>query len=158
MKKSSTKLQAQYIRPGYANSKIKKKLGFDLHGVLDAKSKSFSVLLKDLIRQGWEIHIITGGTWKKERHTLRRLGIPFTHFFSIVDHHVAQGTGITWDKKGNAHLDPSIWDRTKGLYCEAHHISMHFDDSDIYGLFFKTPYVRYFSKDTDREAKLHNNY
>ena len=157
LKTTLKKPQPQFVRRGYKNSSIKrKKLGFDIHGVLDTKSSVFRMLLQDLIRQGWEIHILTGGTWKNEQHTLKRLGIPFTHFFSIVDHHVAVGSKVKWDKSGNAHLDPSLWDRTKALYCKTHGITIHFDDSDIYGFYFQTPYVRYFSKDTPATRKLHN--
>ena len=156
MKPNKKDFQPQFIREGYRRSRRSKKLGFDLHGVVDTKSEFFRIFLRDLIRQGWEIHIVTGGTWARESRTLKRLRIPFTHFFSIADHHLKLGTNVKWDKKGNPHLDPSLWDRTKSLYCEAHGIIMHFDDSDIYGLYFKTPYVRYFSKDSLNTRKLHN--
>lgn len=157
MNTPSTKLKAQYIHPRYRNSKKRKKIGFDLHGVVDSNSVFFRSLMGDLIKQGWEVHIITGASWAKERTTLKKLKIPFTHFFSIVDHHTTIGTGVIWDDKGDPHLDPSHWDRTKGIYCDQHGIHMHFDDSDIYGLYFKTPYVRYFSKDSERIRKLHNS-
>jgi hypothetical protein len=144
-----------FVRPGYREARIRKKLGFDLHGVLDAQPHVFRVLMRDLIRQGWEIHIITGAPWSKEYRKLRKMRLPFTHFFSIVDYHVSIGTRISWDKKGNAHLENYLWDRTKALYCAKYQVSMHFDDSDIYGMFFKTPYVRYFSRSSPRIKKTH---
>ena len=147
--------QPSYTHPRHRRARKPKRIGFDLHGVIDTHYAFFRKFLRDLIRQGWEVHIITGAQWSKERKKLRRLGIPFTHFFSIVDHHQSIGTKLRWDKKGNAHLDPSLWDRTKALYCREQKIGMHFDDSDIYGLFFKTPYVRYFSKSSPRVKKIH---
>jgi hypothetical protein len=149
------KPKPQFVHPAYRRSHGKRKLGFDLHGVIDAKSDSFRILFRDLIRQGWEIHILTGATWTKERKTLKRLKIPFTHFFSIIDYHSEIGTPIVWDKKGNPHMDDYLWSRTKGEYCKIHKITMHFDDSDTYGFFFQTPYVRFFSKDTTRVQKMH---
>lgn len=148
-------LSPQVVRAGWENSRRRKKLGFDLHGVIDANSSSFRLIMRDLISQGWEIHIITGAPWKKEAGTLRRLKIPFTHFFSIVDYHIAIKTPIEWDEKGNAHLDPYLWDKTKGQYCEVNGITLHCDDSDIYGRFFKTPYLRYYSNNSERIKKIH---
>ena len=153
--KPPVKPMPQYVRPAYRRSRGKRKLGFDLHGVIDANSGFFRALLRDLIRQGWEVHILTGAKWSKERETLKRLKIPFTHFFSIIDHHVSIGTEVSWDAKGDPHMDDYLWSQTKALYCHAHGITMHFDDSDVYGMFFKTPDVRYFSKNSERVRKMH---
>ena len=87
--------KAQVILPAYVRSRRKKKLGFDLHGVIDANGTFFQTFFRDLIRAGWEIHILTGATWKKEKRALKTLGIPFTHFFSIIDYHISIGTKIT---------------------------------------------------------------
>lgn len=144
-----------FIKPGYENSQTIWKMGFDLHGVVDAMPNEYRKIMGDLMRCGWEIHILTGAPWEKEQMTLEELQIPFTHFFSIVDHHRAIGTPIQWDEKGNAHLDDYLWNQTKAVYCKVHKISVHFDDSDIYGMFFKTPYVRYYSKDTCNDEKRH---
>lgn len=154
-KTTAERPQPGYVRPQYRNSHRKKKIGFDLHGVVDAKVTFFRCIMRDLILQGWEVHILTGAPWSKERKTLHELRIPFTHFFSIVDHHQAIGTKIKWDRKGNAHFDDYLWNQTKAIYCKAHGITVHFDDSDIYGFFFQTPYVRYYSKDSIRDKKRH---
>ncbi len=148
-------LVPSYVHPAYRKSRKRKKLGFDLHGVVDTKPEIFRLIFRSLIRDGWEIHIITGAPWSKERETLKKLRLPFTHFFSIVDYHVSIRTRIGWDEQGNAHIHEYKWDRTKGQYCKKHGIMMHTDDSDIYGYFFRTPYMRYYSKDTARIRKLH---
>jgi hypothetical protein len=143
------------IRRGYQHSRRKNKIGFDLHGVVETKAPAFRALMQALIYQGWEVHIITGAAWKHCQPTLKRLRIPFTHFFSITDHHVAIGTEVEWSDPDNPHIDEHLWDKTKAIYCKVHAITMHFDDSDIYGLFFQTPYIRYFSKDSERVQKMH---
>lgn len=155
-KQTADKPMAQIVRNRRRVTRRKgRKIGFDLHGVIDTNAAFFRALLGDLIRQGWEIHILTGATWEKERETLRKLRIPFTHFFSITDHHVAIGTEVEWDAANNPHMDDYLWSKTKGVYCEVHGITMHFDDSDIYGMFFRTPYVRYYSRDSHRIRKMH---
>lgn len=147
-------LQPQFVHPDYIDDPRKVKFGFDIHGVLDANTEGFSVMLQALITAGCEVHILTGGQWKNEEETLRKLGIPYTHFFSLVDYHIAIKTPMRWDKEG-AHIDPYEWDRTKGLYCQKFGITMHFDNSDSYGYFFKSPYIRYHSNDSARVRKIH---
>lgn len=159
-KKAREEMRPHYIDPEFLRRKKNnkdepKKVSFDVHGVIDANSDFFRILLADLIKQGWEVHIITGAQWSREKENLQKLQIPFTHFFSIVDHHVEIGTRIRWDEHGNAHIDEWKWDRTKGRYCARHNIDMHFDDSDIYAYFFKTPYTRYLAKNSARVKKMH---
>ena len=131
------------------------RFGFDLHGVVDSNPVAFRKLMGALMRSGSEVHIITGATWQRERPTLLELRIPFTHFFSITDHHVEIGTEVVWVDKDNPVIYTHLWNETKAIYCEVHQMTMHFDDSDIYGLYFKTPYIRYFAKDSDRIKKMH---
>jgi len=131
------------------------KVGLDLHGVLDAKPKLFGPLSSALVDAGHEVHIITGPEWsKKLENQLYDLEIYFTHFFSIVEYHKNRGTDMRIDEFGHVHLDPYLWDKTKGEYCARVGIDLHFDDSDTYGYFFKTPYARFFSKDTPRAKKM----
>ena len=41
-----------------------KKLGVDLHGVIDASPELFFFFFKILVASGWEVHIITGPTYE----------------------------------------------------------------------------------------------
>lgn len=131
------------------------KCGFDVHGVMDTQPELFSALTQSLYKDGWEIHLITGPKWDDALAIwLADHGIAWTHFFSIVAHHEARGTPIRYTEEG-PWLDPYLWDKAKAEYCEREGISLHFDDSDVYGYFFKTPYSRFFSKDTLRQDKMH---
>ena len=123
------------------------KLGLDIHGVADEGKKFFSELTSLLVANGHEVHVITGPrVTQKLVNELKDFGIVYTHLFSITDFHLEKGTKIEWDDKGNPHLDPYLWDRTKGDYCLQHQIDLHLDDSDSYAYFFKTPFARYLSK------------
>jgi hypothetical protein len=131
------------------------KFGFDIHGVIDSCPNLFSALTKSLVKDGHEVHIITGPPWSQDIvDQLHAWGIQWTHFFSIVSYHHRIGTSINYDDKGHAHLDTYEWDKTKGWYCKTNEINLHFDDSDSYSYFFKTPYARFLSRDTMRVNKL----
>ncbi len=131
------------------------KIGLDLHGVIDAKPDFFRALTKLFVDNGHEVHIITGSKAEVEVEKIKELGVSYTHIFSITDHHIKAGTPIKWDDKGEPHLDTYHWDKTKAEYCHEHGIDLHFDDSDTYGYFFKTPYTRFYSKDSHRTKKIH---
>ncbi len=45
---------------------VKFKLGLDIHGVVDAMPDFFSFLTDSFIKNGGEVHIITGGRWDSE--------------------------------------------------------------------------------------------
>lgn len=134
------------------NNKIK--IGLDLHGVIDARPDFFKKLTALLVKSGHEVHIITGATIKEELPLLKKIGISYTHLFSITDYHAELGTPIVWDEIGEPHLNPYLWDKTKGEYCKKHDIDLHIDDSEIYHYFFKTPYTRFYSRDSQRTKKI----
>jgi hypothetical protein len=134
--------------------KNKIKIGLDFHGVVDEKLNFFKTLMKLLIDNGHEVHIITGGVGKVQLSLLKKLKIPYTHFFSITDYHTSRKTPILWDENNEPHLDPYLWDKAKGEYCKKNKIDLHFDDSEIYHYFFKTPYARFYSRDSKRTSKI----
>lgn len=136
-----------------ASNNTKIKIGIDVHGVLDDHQGFFKTLCHLLVDNGHEVHIITGAAHKDIIKDLERLDIPYTHLFSITDHHVTNGVDVTWDEKGEPHLDAYLWDKTKAEYCMREKIDLHFDDSDIYNYFFKTPYARFYSKNSHRSNK-----
>jgi len=73
---------------------------------------------------------------------LRELGIAWTHFFSVSDYLIAQGEHVTWSDEENPWFEEKAWLGTKGMYCKEQGIDMHIDDSETYGAFFETLYVR----------------
>ena len=133
----------------------KLKFGFDMHGVIDAKPDLFRTLIKMLAKDGHEVHIITGAKTEKEMPVLKELDIPFTHVFSITEYYEKLGTPISWDDKNEPHLDAYLWDKAKAMYCKKNGIDLHIDDSDVYHYFFKTPYARFYAKDSHRIRKTH---
>jgi hypothetical protein len=132
------------------------RFGFDIHGVLDARPDFFRDLMRVLVDAGAEVHILSGPPAEVCVRELFALGFgtkQYTHLFSIVDSLRAKGADMWQDERGHWWSDPYIWDREKGIYCEEKGIDIHFDDSDTYGYFFKTPFARFFSRDSARVKK-----
>lgn len=120
------------------------KVAIDVHDTIDACPEFFSQLTQLLKAFGVEIHIVTGAASSLElRRRLLNWGIRYDKFFSITDYHKAIGTPIEWDEKGGPHIDDDIWDSTKGEYCKRNEIDITIDDSEIYGIYFDTPYIRF---------------
>jgi len=124
------------------NKKPTIKVGLDLHGVISANPKFFSHMSKAMILSGAEIHIITGSHSVEILDELKKYDIKYTHLFSIADHHRSIGTKMWYDDNKTPWIDKGMWEMTKAEYCEKEGIDFHFDDSTIYGEYFKTPYAQ----------------
>jgi len=126
-------------------SNIKKiKLGLDIHGVIDANPNLFSIISNLLVSNDHEVHIITGKEISDDLvNKLLQFKIKYTHLFSITSYHKNAGSGVSYDDKGRPWMDEEVWNATKSWYCNKHKIDLHIDDSDIYGKYFKTPYLKY---------------
>ena len=132
------------------------KIALDIHGVVDSNLPFFVEFTNFFVENDHEIHLLTGSKiTRKLTSTLSRAGLRWTHIFSITDYHVALNDGLTFDKDGHPWLEPYKWDKTKAEYCAKNEIDLCLDDSDTYGYFFKTPYARYYSRNSTRIRKMH---
>ena len=119
------------------------KLGLDYHGVITANPAFFAGMTQALVKEGWEIHVLTGSKVSEEFiGQLKEWGVSYTHLFSITDFHESLGHRVEWTHKG-PWIREDLWNQTKAKYCEQYGIGLHLDDSDVYGKFFKTPYARF---------------
>lgn len=127
---------------------MKYKIGLDIHGVIDKFPGIFSFLSDSIIKNGGEVHIITGGTWtKKLVKKLESYNIKWTNHFSVYDYMIKNFKPL--DEPDRKFPDGTIqknfkneeWDKIKGQYCENNKISLHIDDMDSYYSGFKTPFI-----------------
>jgi len=120
------------------------RIGLDFHGVIDKNPGLYRALSHLLVNNGHEVHIITGIPFMHlDMDWLTKWDIKYTHFFSVVDHHESKGTPIQYDEEGESpKIDPYLWDKTKAEYCAEKDINLHLDDSEVYGMFFSTPYAQ----------------
>jgi hypothetical protein len=127
------------------------KLGCDFHGVIDSMPDFFSFLTDSFVKNGGEVHIITGGSWTEElKNELINYNIKWTHYFSVYDYLMESNEasigkvefpdGTIQNKFPN-----EIWDKVKGEYCKKNNITLHIDDTLIYNEGFTTPFTRLWS-------------
>ena len=131
-----------------------KRVGLDIHGVIDYSPEFFSEMSNSLVNAGNEVHIITGASKTEEIvNKLSMLNIAYTHFFSIVDANIDR---IIYDAQGFPWLNDYEWDSAKAKYCEEHKIHVHIDDTPEYGNFFKsgTRFVMYKQSTMNMDMKV----
>ena len=108
------------------------KIGIDIHGVIDTFPEKFSRLASALYKDGAEVHIVTGSKQcPNVEALLEKANIPFTHYFSIVEHLESIGETIEW-RDDLPYADEHQWNIAKRDYCKKHEIDFMIDDSPIY--------------------------
>ncbi len=123
-------------------------LGLDIHGVINAMPEFFAFLSDSFIKNGGEVHIITGGTLSDELlNDIKRYGVKYTHIFSVYDYLIAKGEPTNGKKEfedGTVQkkFNDDVWDKVKGEYCSKHNIALHIDDTLSYKDGFKTPFAK----------------
>lgn len=132
------------------------KLSLDLHGVINDLPDVFKSITKSLIKDGWEVHILTGSTTKKAESELvelgLELGVHFTHVMGVPDYCLSQGFEVIGknEKYGNPEFKAEDWFKAKSVYCAEHKIDLHMDDQLDYGKTFKnTAFARLYTKNLD---------
>jgi hypothetical protein len=134
------------------------KLGLDIHGVCDSMPELFSFLTDSFIKNGGEVHIITGGHWNDDFESLlNSLGVKWTHKFSVYDYLIESGSKITGeiqfpDGTIQKKFENEAWDGAKSNYCRENNISLHIDDTLIYNNFFTTPFARLWTHSNNPKA------
>ena len=122
---------------------MNKTLALDLHGIINTHPGFFSSLTESLVKDGWEVHVLTGSHIKENKieDELRSYGINYTHLFSIADYHSENQTNGMWhDANGNPWVSDEDWDKTKANYCKKNNISFCIDDTARYANHFETPF------------------
>lgn len=122
---------------------MKKALALDLHGVINTHPIFFSEASKSLIKDGWQIHVLTGShiVDQKVEAQLEVFNIKYTHLFSIADYHRDNKTeGMYYDESGDPWVSDEDWDKTKADYCKQNDIMFCIDDTARYARNFETPF------------------
>lgn len=129
----------------------KQSLGLDIHGVINAMPEFFAFLSDSFIKNGGDVHLITGGSWTKRLDDLvESSGIKYTHRFSVYDYLLESGAETCGevefpDGTKQRKFKDGLWDGTKAKYCLENNITLHIDDTSIYNNHFTTPFARLWS-------------
>ena len=140
------------------NTTSKFNIGLDIHGVINTIPEFFAFLTDSIIKNGGNVHIITGGTWNKNlQDEVDRYHIKYTHVFSVYDYLIesnANQIGSISFEDGTIQrkFEDEQWDRVKGEYCSKNNIMMHIDDTLIYNEYFTTPFCRFWSHNNKPKA------
>lgn len=117
-----------------------KKIGFDIHGVIDSNPSLFSEIIKEFQRMDYEVHILTGSLPSNELITeLENYGISDYKLFSILGYHRSKGTEM-WENSKGFWIDDDTWNKTKSNYAKREGLDFHIDDTRIYGEYFDSSY------------------
>jgi len=119
------------------------KIGIDYNEVISKFPEFFKIITKALIKKCHEVHIITGERFESTKFFFEKHNIRYTHFFSITDTLLKAREPYTIDENNRPCFDLLKWDNAKAKYCKEHNIDFMLDDSDIYGSFFTTPYIKF---------------
>ena len=118
------------------------KIGVDYHGVIKSNPAFFKTFNELVLKKGFELVVITGGQKKDVEQFLAKNNIPYTAIFSILDDFNVQNM-VTFYEDGSFFVPNEIWNRAKAKYCFENNISIHIDDSMLYGSYFQTPFCLY---------------
>lgn len=121
---------------------ISKKIGVDFHGVINTNTHFFREFNGLAMASGYEIHIVSGGPKEVIEKFLALHKIQYTALWCIFDYFDAKNE-VEFLPDGSFHVDDIAWDSAKGEYCRRNKISVHIDDSPVYGEYFTTPYCLY---------------
>lgn len=117
--------------------------GIDVHGVADTKKRFFALFTQRAIANGHAVHIITGNMRTPEiEEELAENGIEYTHFYSVSDKLLEDGKETHWTSPNDPWFPANEWNTAKAAYCAEQGIDLHFDDSETYGQYFKTLFVK----------------
>lgn len=128
------------------------KLGIDLHGVINDLPEVFRFVTESIIKNGGEIHIITGSVTEVAYKELTELGykegVNYTHVVGLPNLLKQSGCEVigkhpTLNNDTFSELD---WNRAKAIYCKRKGIDLHLDDTLEYGDYFITPFARVWTK------------
>jgi len=133
---------------------MKRKLGIDIHGVIDHDHSFFADLTSTLVEAGWEIHIMTGHLISDELKTqLSDLGIKYTHLFSIANFFIDKGADVRYDEKGRPWMETELWETGKGEYAREQNLDLVLDDTQSYNKHFSTSFA--FCSIINKSGKQH---
>ena len=123
-----------------------KKISFDFHGVINTAPEFFSALLRELRLNKMRIYVVSGGPREYIVQYLAEHKIPYDVLWCIFDYFNAKEK-VEVAADGSFHIDDTLWNAAKSEYCAREKIGLHIDDSEIYGQYFTTPYLRFNSKE-----------
>lgn len=118
------------------------KISFDFHGVINQRPQLIKSLATLALKHKCAVYIVSGGPCDYIKNYLQQQQIPYTKIWCIYDFYEKKDL-VKFLPNGEFHIDDELWDKAKGDYCRRNKISLHIDDSTVYGKYFTTPYAHF---------------
>lgn len=148
-----------------------KKIAIDIHGVLDFNPKYFVSLAMSVIKNGGEVHILTGSEWSEELerelygYSKKILGakIKYWTYFASVITILKENNEPMYFNHNRGHWcvnSNDTWDKIKGEYCKQYKINEIYDDTIEYRKYMPefTNFFLYSHNPVEHEKKLKNKH
>lgn len=135
-----------------------KRLGIDLHGVIDTDVSTFKLILKLVILQGKTIHIISGPPAEDIKAELDdygfKKGVHYHQIHSVVDYLKEKDTKMWLDYKDTWWASDEDWWSSKAAICREFGIEEMVDDKGGYSKYFKDTGTKFFLYDPSGKMPL----
>lgn len=122
-------------------------IGFDLHKTIDKFPDMFDIIMKDYIKQGHNVYVISGSEKDSIKKELDDLHVyNYTEILSVIEflRDIKNILGF-YDSNGGWCCDDSIWWPAKAEICTIYNIDMLVDDKKQYrehfGIEHKTKFI-----------------
>ncbi len=135
-----------------------KRLGIDLHGVIDTDVSKFKWILRLIVLQGRMVHIVSGPPAKEIKAELEEYGfISGVHYYqihSVVGHLKEKGVNMWLDHNETWWASDEDWWSAKAEICKRFDIKEMIDDKRGYGKYFKDTGIKFFLYGPNGEMSL----
>jgi hypothetical protein len=136
-----------------------KKIGIDLHGVIDTHVDAFKCILEIAISQGNEVHIISGPPRDEIEAELAEyelaLDVHYHGIQSVVDHLKEKGVKMWLDHNKTWWASDEDWWSAKAEICKELGVVEMIDDKERYSEYFKGTGISFFLYTLDNKLPLH---
>lgn len=118
-----------------------KKIGIDVHGVIDEDTEFSKKQMVRLVNSGVEVYVISGPPTYEVKQELFLMGIfegiHYHKVLSIVDHLRSKNVEMWLDDKNTWWADEADWWRSKAEMCEKMDIDIMIDNTETYKPYFE---------------------
>lgn len=124
-----------------------KRLGIDLHGVIDTDVSKFKWILRLIVLQGKMIHIVSGPPAEEIKAELDgygfKEGFHYCQIHSVVDHLKEKDVTMWLDHKNTWWASDEDWWSSKAKICKEFGIEEMIDDKRRYSKYFKDTGIKF---------------
>jgi len=125
-----------------------KRIGIDLHGVMNTNAKLFRVITRKMVLQNKAVCIVSGPPRKDIEAELEEYGfkegINYHCVYSLVDYLKEKGVNMRLDRKNTWWASDEDWWSAKAEICKKLELDIMIDDKEGYSKYFNDIDTQFF--------------